>query len=379
MSKTKIIITTGLAMFAMFFGSGNLVFPLRLGVESGTQYLTSSIGFIITGVAMPFLGLFSVMLYKGDRKKYFGLIGKWEPFVLTLLLLLLMGPFGVAPRCIIVAFGGIKALYPDLSLLWFSLFFSSVILVIIWEQNNIVPIIGKLLGPIKISTIFIIIIAGLIFAPELGNQSAQTTPFLDGIFEGYQTMDLPAAFFFSVTIVQYLNRAVHNKDDVLGISIASGFVGAGLIAGIYMCFTILGAHYSEKLSGMPPEQYLATIAQLSLGKNAALIFALTMFLACLTTAATLCRLFAEFLSHDISRDGISWKSASLITVGVTFLLSLTGFATIATILGTMLTYVYPALVVLAISSLLSKYTGFGYTRHAFWSAILIAVGMQFIP
>ena len=76
MSKSKIIFTTGLAMFAMFFGSGNLVFPLRLGVESGDSYIASTIGFIITGVAMPFLGLFSVMLYKGDKNKYFGLFDK---------------------------------------------------------------------------------------------------------------------------------------------------------------------------------------------------------------------------------------------------------------------------------------------------------------
>jgi branched-subunit amino acid permease len=191
-------------------------------------------------------------------------------------------------------------------------------------------------------------------------------------------MDLPAAFFFSITIVQYLNRTVKNKNDVLGISLASGCVGAALIAVIYMCFTTLGAHYSGALNDIPPEQYLARIAHISLGKNAALIFALTMFLACLTTAATLCRLFAEFLCHDIMKDKISWRLGSLITVGVTFVLSLTGFSTIATILGTILTYVYPALVVLAISSLFSKYIGFGYTRHAFWATIFIAILSQHI-
>ena len=373
MSKSKIIFTTGLAMFAMFFGSGNLVFPLRLGVESGDNYLISSIGFIITGVAMPFVGLFSVMLYKGDKNKYFGLLGKWEPFVLSMILLLLMGPFGVAPRCIIVAYGGINALYSDISLVWFSLFFSLVILLIIWGQNNIVPIIGKLLGPIKISTIIIIIIACIISAPEFTAKSAQINPFLDGIFEGYQTMDLPAAFFFSITIVQYLNRVVKNKDEVLEISLASGVVGATLIASIYLCFAMLGAHYSENLRDLRPEDYLAAMAQISLGKNAALIFALTMFLACLTTAATLCRLFAEFLCHDIGKGRIPWGVASVVTVGVTFILSLTGFSTITTILGIMLTYIYPALVVLAISSLFSKYAGFRYTRHAFWATIIIAV------
>ncbi len=372
MSKFKIIFTTGIAMFAMFFGSGNLVFPLRLGVVNGDQYLLSSIGFIITGVAMPFLGLFSVMLYNGDRKKYFGLLGKWEPFVLTAIMLLLLGPFGVVPRCIIVAYGGISTLYPSLSLVGFSIFFSSLMLLIIWEKNSIVPIIGKLLGPIKITTIIAVIIAGFIVAPEIPHGSYNAEPFLQGIFEGYQTMDLAAAFFFSVTIVEYLNRVVINKNDVLKISLASGMVGATLIAGIYLCLTTLGAHYSKDLSNLGPEQYLATIANISLGKYAALIFAITMFLACLTTAATLSRLFAEFLSGDVSGGRISWRVSSLITIGVSFLLSLTGFTTIAGILGSALTYIYPALVVLVISSLFAKYANFKYTRLAFWAAIFVA-------
>jgi LIVCS family branched-chain amino acid:cation transporter len=372
-SKFKIIFTTGLAMFAMFFGSGNLVFPLQLGVESGVNYLTSSIGFIITGVAMPFLGLFSVMLYDGDRKKYFGLLGTWEPFVLTAIMLFLLGPFAVVPRCIIVAYGGISTLYPDLSIVWFSIFFSLLMLLIIWEKNSIVPIIGKFLGPIKISTIIIIIIAGVIYAPELSSVSTQANDFLEGILIGYQTMDLPAAFFFSATIVQYLNRTVKNKDEVLRISLASGLVGATLIGSIYLCFTMLGAHYSHLLHGLKPEQYLATIANVSLGKNATLIFAFTMFLACLTTASTLSRLFAEFLWNDISRERISWNMSVFVTIALSFVLSLTGFSTIAKILGAILTYIYPALIVFAISSLFSKYTGFRYTRHVFWGAVAFAV------
>jgi LIVCS family branched-chain amino acid:cation transporter len=122
MSKFKISLTIGLAMFAMFFGYGNLVFPIKIGMHVADKYALASMGLIITGVIVPILGLLSMVVYQGDRVKYFGLLGKWAPFTLTLLMLSLLGPFGVVPRCIIVAYGGISLLWPSLSLIIFSSF-----------------------------------------------------------------------------------------------------------------------------------------------------------------------------------------------------------------------------------------------------------------
>ena len=259
-------------MFAMFFGSGNLVFPIELGVISGEKYLLANLGFIITGVLIPFLGLLSVMLYGGDRHKYFGLLGEKTAPLLTMILLMLLGPFAVVPRCILVAFGGIKALYPYFPLPLFSLVFSSLILVIIWEKNSFIPIIGRILGPIKISTIGVIIIAGLIFAPNSLDTNPVFKRFYTGILEGYQTMDLPAAFFFSVTIMTYLKSIALKEKDMLKLGIYSSFVGGGLIAIIYLLFTNLGAHYAIYLSDLNPEEYLAAITDIALGRAAAFIF-----------------------------------------------------------------------------------------------------------
>ncbi|MGV2432311.1 MAG UNVERIFIED_CONTAM: branched-chain amino acid transport system II carrier protein [Rickettsiaceae bacterium] len=186
-------------------------------------------------------------------------------------------------------------------------------------------------------------------------------------------MDLPAAFFFSVTIVQYLNRAITDKSEALKIGIMSGIFGGALIAIIYFLFSNLGAHYAQNLMDTPPEQYLAKITYIALGKNAALIFALTMFFACITTAAALCKLFAEFLQHDIARDKISWNLSIIITALISFTLSLTGFKTIASMLGIILTYIYPALIVFTISAILHKYTGFKHTKHVFWLSVIFVV------
>lgn len=373
MSNFKIILSAGLAMFAMFFGSGNLVFPLNLGVIAGDQYVPAACGFIITGVLTPFLGLFSVMLYDGNRHKFFGLLGNKTAFALTMVALMLMGPFGVVPRCILVSYGAFAPLFPNFPLWIFSLIFSICLLLVVWRPNSIVPIIARFLGPVKISTILFIIIAGIIYAPELSLHNPDIQPISKGIVEGYQTMDLPAAFFFSVTIVEYLKHVSKNKDETFKLGIASSFIGGGLIALMYCLFTYLGAHYSLKISHASPEEYLAIITRMSLGDFAAIVFAVTMFFACLTTASTLTKLFAEFLSRDIAGEKINWTWSISITTIISYILSLAGFAFIASKLGLILTFIYPALIVFTISSIAKKKFGFKYTKHVFWITVIFGI------
>ena len=76
--RFSIALSTGLALFAMFFGAGNMIFPLQLGVTSGQHFITAIIGFVITGVGFPFLGLFSVSLYEGNYWQFFNVIGNTE-------------------------------------------------------------------------------------------------------------------------------------------------------------------------------------------------------------------------------------------------------------------------------------------------------------
>ena len=186
-------------------------------------------------------------------------------------------------------------------------------------------------------------------------------------------MDLLAAFFFSITVVEYLRKIMLNKNDLLKISLYAAALGGILIASIYICFVILGAYYAEALRFLKPEEYLASITLLTLGKYATYVIAFTMFLACLTTAATLSKLFSEFLSHDIFRDKISYQYATLITLVISFLFSLMGFSSITSILGVILEYMYPAFIMLVITSFLNKYGKINIVKEAFWITLLISM------
>ena len=374
----KIAFMAGLAMFAMFFGSGNLVFPLIIGATTADQFISASLGLFLTGVLVPFLGLFSMILYQGNKEQYFGLLGKWAPFTLTFLILSLIGPFGVVPRCILVSFGGFSTIYPEMPFYLFSIIFLLLIFAITSKKNKIVPIIGKYLGPLKILGIMLIILMAIDQSPPLIHKTQNNNPFILGVTQGYQTMDLMASFFFSINIIEYLNSICRSKKETIRVSLLASSIGGLLIAIVYLGLVYLGAHYSEHLVNVKPEQYLITIANLTLGEHATLIVAMTIFLSCLATSSSLVKLFAEFIRNDITNQKLSWGYAITITIIVSFIISLTGFLSIARLLHMLLNYIYPALIGLTISAILYKLYNFQRSKELFWLILFTSVIYDFL-
>lgn len=358
-TKSKLIITAGFAMFTMFFGSGNLVFPLKMGAETLDKFHFATVGLLLTGILVPFIGLFAIIIFKGNRRAFFNNIGKKPAILLTLIILALLGPFGVVPRCAIVSYGSMQHFLPDRDFFAiFSAIFGIITVVLIWNQNKVVPILGKLLTPWLLLGVASVVIFGLYLAPLPGESVlSNAESLLTGIFQGYQTMDLLAAFFFSAAIVEYLQQhpfIQQNPGTIIQVSTRASLIAASLLALIYVGFVALGSKYSLALANTPPEQMLISISKLSLGAIALPIIATTICLACLTTAAVLGMQFAEFVSAEITDNKLKRKPAIILTFLLGYFISLTGFSSLTAFLGQILGIVYPALIVLAIANILIK-------------------------
>lgn len=381
MSHKKIVLTAGFAMFSMFFGSGNLVFPLLIGKETTSAYPYSLFGLIITAVIVPFLGLLGMILYDGDVKKYFSKLGKVPSFLLIALMLSLMGPFGVVPRCITVAYGSVSLLFPHLPYYIFSFGFCAAIVALIWQANKVVDVIGLILTPFKLGGLVIMMIVGLWFSEQIPMTNlAATTAFAKGITLGYQTMDLMAAFFFSSTTVIYLRHnlgANAPRSQLLKLSIAASLIGASILSLAYVGFVTLGAKYAPILATVQPEAMLAVIAQHTLGQYAMPIIALTMAVACLATAVILSTLFVDFFREEVLREKMTRPHAILLSLGATFGISLLGFSKICQLLGAILEIAYPALIVLAITNICNKIFDMRQGKFPFWIALVISGLMKF--
>ena len=125
MRMFSFVLTTGFALFAMFFGAGNLVFPLQLGCRPEFQDVSAVFGFVLTAVVVPLFGFLSIMFYRGDYRAFFSVFGKWGGLAVALVLLAVMGPFGGIPRCAALSFAACKSLFPGLSSYLFCALFCS--------------------------------------------------------------------------------------------------------------------------------------------------------------------------------------------------------------------------------------------------------------
>ena len=208
MQQYKLIATYGFAIFTMFFGSGNLVFPLSIGYYSANSWLLGFLGLLLTGVVLPFSGLFVIKFHKGNYKNFFNEAGSIAGNIIPFFTLSLLGSFGVVPRCITVAHGGISHIFPELSLWVFASLFCIVSFFLCLKDQIMVKILGKWMSPILLIILVALIGFGIAKAPPLNMATTESKAFIHGFLIGYQTMDLFAAFFFSALIFKQIQNSM---------------------------------------------------------------------------------------------------------------------------------------------------------------------------
>lgn len=356
MKKFWVVLTTGFALFAMFFGSGNLVFPLTVGKDSQGHVLLASLGILMTGVVVPFLGVFGMLLFRGHIDDFFKVFGKKGTFLFVFFALSIMGPFGVFARCLTVAHGSVDFLIPGASLPLTSLILCACIYFLTVNKSRMVSLLGSTLTPILIGAVGLIGYFGLQqneSLPAVANVGFES--FKNGFLQGYQTMDLLAAFFFSSFIIAYLRKK--DEKNSLKLFFPAAFIGASLLAAVYIVLVLLGNLYAPLLDGKEPQEMLGIISMQALGSYAAPVVCVTVVLACITTAIVLASLFADFFRTQVCKEKIGNKRSLLITIGIGFLISTLEFAGIAKILGPILEIIYPALITLTLTNIIGKIFG----------------------
>ncbi|MGE4350261.1 MAG: branched-chain amino acid transport system II carrier protein [Candidatus Berkiella sp.] len=357
MSQYKSIFLYGFAIFAMFFGSGNLVFPISIGNHSGNSWAIGFVGLFLSGILLPFLGLFVIKLHKGDYNQFFGEAGGIARIALPLFILSLLGAFGVVPRCITVAHGGISYVFPELSLVIFAAIFCLVTFFFCLKDDVMINVLGKWMSPILLIVLLGLIAMGIIKAPSNIEDISASHAFIDGFLTGYQTMDLFAALFFSALIfkqMQSLMPATATDREILKFAIKPSIIGSIMLSIVYLGFVFLGAHYSHLISSIEPEQMLPTIVMHVMGDFATLFVAIAMLLSCITTAVALNNIYARYLCNLFKCKDSRFPIILFATTFISFLISLLDFKGIAAFLAPALEVSYPGLIVLTVFSICTR-------------------------
>ncbi len=380
MSKLKSTsLSTGLAMFSMFFGAGNITFPLIISQTVEGGLIWALLGLILTAVIVPFSGLYAITLFEGDYESFFNRIGKWPGLIVIILLLSMIGPFGGIPRCITLTYSNLKVYFSGLHLLTFSLISALIIFLCSWKKNRILDLIGYVLSPMLILFLFAIIIKGVFFSStDPVGSSSVTHPFFYGLKEGYNTMDLLAAFFFSSLVYNKLKSQSENKNKGLLLPIfKASLIGASLLSTIYIGFSYVAAHHSLILKGIASDQLLGRIGQIVLGQHAGLIVCMSIALTCLTTAIALTVVSAEFLQKRLLKDRISYEWSLVAILVSTVFVSTLEFTGIVRLLSPALQIIYPSLLILCLFNIFNKTFDYKPVKFPVFASLTLVLYFQY--
>lgn len=352
------LFTTGLALFSMFFGAGNLIFPLLIGKTSGTNVWYAISGLGVTAVVMPLLGIAAMVLYQGDYHRFFGRVGRVPGLLLLMLLQFLLGPFGVIPRLITLMHAMAAPYLMDVPLPLFSVLAAGLIFACSFQREKLVGFLGAILTPVLLLSLGALIFFGWISGTAMESSAEPaTSSFFKGLIGGYQTMDLVAAFLFATVVLPHFQKDGEGRVPLKKIFFSSG-IAASLLLLSYIGLAIVSAYHGAALApDCPPEQLLSAIATRLLGPAGGCIAAIAVLTACLTTAMTLASIFADYLHKDVCKRKIGDKSALIATLVVATLFANLGFSGIAAFLGPILQVAYPGLILLTVLNLLHALYG----------------------
>ena len=307
-------------LFGLFFGAGNLIFPVYMGQMAGRHIWQAAAGFLITGVGMPLMGVAALGISRSSGLYEMGLkVSHGFSLVFTCLLYLTIGPFFAIPRCATTSFTvGLEQVLPQgnekLYLLLFSLAFFAAVLFFALRPGKILVWVGKVLNPCFLLFLAVLIVSAMLHptasiadvAPE-GKYAAQ--PFFTGFLEGYNTMDALASLAFGIIVVQVIrDLGVQEPGAIAGSTVRAGVMSCLLMALIYVAVAIVGAQSRGALPAAANGGVaFAQIARYYLGNTGLIVLAATVTLACLKTAVGLITGCAETFSA-LFKKGPSYKA-----------------------------------------------------------------------
>ncbi len=355
-------------LFGMFFGAGNLIFPVHLGQMAGQNALPAIIGFIITAVGIPILGVAAIGVTHSDGLQTLsGKVGKGYGIFFTCLLYLTIGPLFAIPRCATVSFTtGITPLLgadsPErLYLLLFSAVFFAFVLFFSLRPGKITVWIGKIINPLFLFFFAVLMLAALL-APGAAVSAVEpveayrSDAFFPALIEGYGTMDAIAGLAFGIVVIDVIRRmGVDNDDTIAEDVLSSGLLTGALMALIYVVSIVVGAQ-SRGLFELSENGGIALtqIAGHYLGGVGLFILAFTITFACLKTSIGLVTACAETFSK-MTNGKISYRSWAILFTVFSFAVSNIGLSAIIEYSIPMLMLIYPPAIALILLAFLGKF------------------------
>lgn len=365
MSRKKIIdiIICGFALFAIFFGAGNLIFPPYLGVISGNNWGIANIAFLLSDPLLPILGVIVTALLGGQATDLGKRVSKHFSIIIGAISIILIGPLFAVPRTGATTHEiFVQSFVPSAPQWITSLIFFGLTLYIAIHSHTVIDAIGKYLTPILLFILLLVFIAAVI-QPNASFQTTTSTELFSQSFkEGYQTMDaLGAALMAGVVISDLTRRGYTEKKEQHQMMFGVGIVSFILLALVYSSLTYAGATVSTVYDStiQRPALLIGLIEQL-LGSFGKVAMGIAVSFACLTTSVGLITTCGHYFS-TLTNGKLEYKKIVVVSVVISFLLSLLGVDALLQLAVPVLSAIYPMVIALIFLSIFDRYIVYNWT------------------
>ena len=369
------VIVVGFALFSMFFGAGNVIFPPYLGMESGSQWLAGFTSYFIADIGLALVGMFA-LLRVGSSENVLARAGKIPSQVLMCAIILCIGPMVAIPRTSASTYEmAIVPNLPGVSSLVFSIIFFAVILVLCIRESAVVDIVGKILTPGLLIGLCIIIVKGIITPLGTADLAAKIDNVVEtGIKAGYQTLDAMAALPFGIIVVQSaLDKGYSDKKSQFRLVGGAAALAGVLLMLVYMGLAYLGATVTAQYGlEVGRAELIMAIVEALMGKAGMIIFGVVVGLACVTTAIALTSSAAAYFT-ELCKGKISYKAFVVIICVFSAAASNLGLDRIVSIASPILDVIYPPAMVLIFISLFIPHVHNFISRGAAFGALVFSV------
>ena len=382
------IILVASMLFGMFFGAGNLIFPVSMGQLAGSNMWQAAAGFLITGVGLPLLGVAALGISRQDGLlELSSRVGKRYGLFFTCALYLTIGPFFAIPRCATVSYTvGVEGITSGTAhtagLAVFSFLFFALVLFFSLRPGEIMTWIGKVLTPLFLVFLGVLVFRALMSPSGVISEISPAVQYEQGVFftgllEGYNTMDALAGLAFGIIVIEAIRGlGVEEPGEIAKSTVKAGIFSSLLMALIYVLVTVMGAQSRGIFAAAENGgEALAQIAGHYFGSAGAVILAVTVTVACLKTAVgliTSCgRTFEKLFPGGPSYRIWAWAFCVL-----SFLIANLGLNAIIAYSMPVLMFLYPLAVMLIVLTFTDRF--FGGDRIVYqWTMSFTAVAAVF--
>ena len=367
------VIVLGMALFSMFFGAGNIIFPPYLGMESGTQWGVGFVSYYLADIGLSLMAILALLRQRGNMDRVIGAVGRLPSKLMLSAMILCIGPLIAVPRTGATTYEMfVTPMIGEVPPLLANLVFFGIVLLLTIRESSVVDILGKFLTPALFLGLMILIVKGIVTpAGNITDELRQGSAIQNGILAGYQTMDSMAAVIFGIIIIGNIrDRGYTEERQQYRIAAYASLVAAVGLLLVYGGLTYLGASVTGTMDGpLPRTELILYITEALMGSLGTTILGIVVALACITTAVALISASARHFSQ-LSRGRIGYQTLVVLFCLFSTAASVVGTTRIVEIASPILNFLYPGMLTLLA---LSFWAGKVVNRRVIQGAVIGAL------